>query len=244
MVTTIAGRGTDEAGWRQWAAPQGWPRLDLSGVRRAVVVAPHPDDEVLGAGGLMSLLARQGNAVVVVAVTDGEASHPGSQRTERLGARRTEESLQALTVLGVDPANRLRLRVPDGGIGADEARVADELAALLRPGDTCLATWRGDGHPDHEATGRAAATACVRTGATLVEFPVWAWHWATPDDPRVPWPTAARVDLPPDVLDAKQRAMACFLSQVTPLSDQPEDAAILPPHVLARFGRRWETFLR
>jgi LmbE family N-acetylglucosaminyl deacetylase len=244
MVTTIAGRGTDEAAWRQWDAPDGWPRLDLRTVARAVVVGPHPDDEVLGAGGLMALLAQQGSAVVVVAVTDGEASHPGSARTDGLAARRTDESLQALTELGVDPANRLRLRVPDGGIAADEGRVADEIAALLQPGDIVVATWRDDGHPDHEATGRAAALACGRVGGRLLQYPVWTWHWAAPGDSRVPWDHAARVDLPTDVVAAKRRAMACFASQVEPLGDRPEDAPILPAHVLDRFGRDWETFLR
>lgn len=244
MVTAIAGRGTREADWRGWAAPAAWPSLDLGGVTRAVVLAPHPDDEVLGAGGLMAMLARRGTPVVVVAVTDGESSHPLSRHTTGLAARRTDESLDALTTLGVDRSGRLRLRVPDGAVTADESRVADEVAALLRPGDTCLATWREDGHPDHEATGRAASAACERTGAHLLEYPVWAWHWAQPDDARVPWTTAARLDLPPDVAAAKRRAMACFVSQLQPLGDAPGDAAILPPHVLARFSRGWETFLR
>jgi hypothetical protein len=55
------------------------------------------------------------------------------------------------------------------------------------PGDLCLATWRGDGHPDHEAVGRAAARAARFVGATLWEFPVWAWHWARPGAIEVPW---------------------------------------------------------
>ncbi|HEX8933703.1 MAG TPA: hypothetical protein VF788_05850 [Pseudonocardiaceae bacterium] len=65
---------------------------------------------------------------------------------------------------------------------------------LLDENSWCLATWARDGHPDHEAAGRSAASATGHTGAQRLSFPVWAWHWAQPADPRVPW-TAAR---PPD----------------------------------------------
>jgi hypothetical protein len=44
----------------------------------------------------------------------------------------------------------------------------------------------GDGHPDHESVGRAAP--CHRTyRAALLEYPIWMWHWADPDDDAVPW---------------------------------------------------------
>ncbi|HEX3705667.1 MAG TPA: PIG-L family deacetylase, partial [Mycobacteriales bacterium] len=78
MTATIEGLGTDEAIWKPWLTVDRWTELDLSAAldRRTVVVAAHPDDEVLGAGGLMMKLARMGCPMVVVWATDGEASHP------------------------------------------------------------------------------------------------------------------------------------------------------------------------
>ena len=73
--------------------------------------------------------------------------------------------------------------------------------------------------------------------ARVLAYPVWMWHWAEPGDPRVPWWQARRVLLPDDVRDAKRAAVAAFATQVNPLSDDPADAAILPPHVLARLTR-------
>jgi hypothetical protein len=51
---------------------------------------------------------------------------------------------------------------------------------------------RGDGHPDHEAVGRAARSAARRTDAILLEYPIWMWHWAFTDDFAVSWSRAQR----------------------------------------------------
>jgi LmbE family N-acetylglucosaminyl deacetylase len=115
------------------------------------------------------------------------------------------------------------------------------LTALLSPGRWCLSTWRGDGHPDHEAVGRAAARACTTTGARLLEYPIWMWHWAQPGDRDVPWERAYRIDLPAASIAAKAAAITAFRSQIAPLGPAEADAAILPPHVLARFTRPFET---
>lgn len=242
-MTRIRGRGTAEEQWAAWSAPAAWPRLDLVAVRRAVVVAPHPDDEVLGTGGIMATLAARDVPVTVVAVTDGEASHPGWAVPDDVARRRTGESLAALADLGLGPEARHRLGIPDGHVAEAESGVLPALSGLIGPGDHVFATSRDDGHPDHEAVGRAAAAACARAGATLLEYPVWMWHWADVDDPRVPWHRAAVVELAPDVVAAKQRALSRFASQVEPLGPAPGQAAILPPHVLARFRRPWEMVL-
>ncbi|MDQ6896829.1 MAG: hypothetical protein M3171_09545, partial [Actinomycetota bacterium] len=42
-----------------------------------------------------------------------------------------------------------------------------------------------------------AARACAHTGARLVEYPVWMWHWAAPLDPAVSWQRVRRHRLPP-----------------------------------------------
>ncbi|WP_424188129.1 PIG-L deacetylase family protein [Actinokineospora sp. G85] len=124
--------------------------------------------------------------------------------------------------------------MPDGGIDEDE--LAERLTDLVPDDAWCVATWRGDGHPDHEAVGRAAA----RVSTRLLEYPVWAWHWSRPDDHRVPWSTALRLDLPPAVAEAKRRAARAYASQVEPLGPDPADAPILPPPVLARLTRGYE----
>jgi LmbE family N-acetylglucosaminyl deacetylase len=236
VVTEIAGAGTPEPCWRGWLEAAAWPALDLSGAGVPLVVAPHPDDEVLGVGGLLGLLG----AGELLAVTDGEASHPGSTAIgpARLAGLRRAETERALGLLGLAGMVVHRLGQPDGAI--DEAALSAALVRLLRPGRWCLATWRDDGHPDHEAVGRAAAAACADTGARLLEYPVWAWHWAAPADPRLPWHRLRQVRLPARVLAVKAAAVAAFRSQTEPLGPAPADAAVLPVAVLDRFRRPYE----
>jgi LmbE family N-acetylglucosaminyl deacetylase len=244
MVTvarSLDGTGPDERRWRSWQAPAGWPLLPPDPAS-PLVVAPHPDDEILGAAGLLARAARTGAPAEVVAVTDGEASHPDSVvvTRERLAAIRRRETDEALRRLGAAGRPVHRLGHPDGAVDEDALTVA--LAGLLHPGRRCVATWRHDGHPDHEAVGRAAARACAATGAVLIEYPVWTWHWAEPADPRVPWAAARALVLTPDERERKRAAIAAFVSQIAPLGPAPADAAILPSHVLARFDRPVEVF--
>jgi len=243
----LDGLGTPEAGWQAWPGLAALPAVDpLALVRagsRLVVAAPHPDDEVLAAGGLLALLAAAGREIAVVAVTDGTASHPRSTRwtPAALAAARPLETAEALGRLGLAGVTVTRLGLPDGGV-RDEA-VAEALVGLLRPSDVLLATWRFDAHPDHEAVGRAAARAAVSAGVGLLEVPVWAWHWATPGDPRVPWARALRVQLPPDVLRRKRFAVQAYASQLGH-DDALPLGAVLPPEVLARLLRPAEVLLR
>ncbi|HST66892.1 MAG TPA: PIG-L family deacetylase [Mycobacteriales bacterium] len=233
MVTVIEGAGTSEADWAPFLAGLHLPELVLPD-EPLTLVAPHPDDEVLACGGLLYHAASTGTAVHVVAVTDGEASNPGgSVGPAELARLRIAETEAALAVLGV-PAPR-RLARPDGGAAA----LAEPVAALALTG-TVLAPWAGDGHPDHEAVGRGCALAAARTGATVVEYPVWAWHWATPADPRIPWDRARRVTLSPAAQAAKAAAIAAFGSQTRPLGPLPADAPVLTASTLARFTRPYE----
>lgn len=232
----IGGDGTPEADWQAWGGLAALPVLDLSEARRLVIVAPHPDDEVLGLGGLLQGHPR----VQLVAVTDGEASHPDSTVVDRdrLAALRRAESAEALSRLGRPRIPVTRLSLGDGAVRARS--VAAALEPLLTEGDVCLATWRGDGHPDHEAVGEAAAAACASRGVRLLEYPIWTWHWARPGDPRVPWHRARRIPLDADARARKNLAVQAFRTQIRPLGPGPGDRVVLPPHVLARFDRDLE----
>jgi LmbE family N-acetylglucosaminyl deacetylase len=234
---------------RDWLAGDRLPVLDLSSCRRLIVVGAHPDDETLGLGGTSALLAAAGVEVQVVCVTDGGAAHGGSAHSgvsvfDRIALERTRRSelVKATASLGVQAP--IFLSLPDGAVGEHEDTLTEQLVEILdgRADDTwCAATWRGDGHPDHEAVGRAAAAAVARSGATLLEFPVWMWHWAVPGDPDVPWDRAFSVPLDRAAVSRKQHAAQCFRSQ---FESTTTETALLPPFVLRRLMAVGEVVFR
>ena len=241
------GEGTSESQWLGWLDAGGCmpdARVDdlVQGSRRVLLVAPHPDDEVLAAGGLLAMLAAHRHDPLVITVTDGTASHPGSALwpAERLRRERPRESLEALARLGLPGAN-LRMQLPDGGLEAAEELLTRRLVDYIREGDTVVTTWRHDGHPDHEATGRACARACEHRDARLLEAPVWAWHWAHVDDARLPWGRARRLVLDARACAGKRHAVRAFASQ---LEADPSTGAgpVLRHSMVARAMRPFEIF--
>ena len=94
---------------------------------RLLVVAPHPDDEVLAAGGQIQQALAAGADVEVVLLTCGDAfewnamvlervPNPGPKGMLALGERRIEETRDAATELGLDPTKLTFLGYPDGGL--------------------------------------------------------------------------------------------------------------------------------
>jgi LmbE family N-acetylglucosaminyl deacetylase len=228
----LAGGGTPV---REWSIPETLPALDLTECPGLIVAAPHPDDETLGLGAMAAQLAASGVDVQVVSVSDGGAAEPGAPASQRirLESQRRDELFRATDVLGVRAP--VSLGLPDGQMADHEDELTVLLAEILDAAATrvwCAATWRGDGHPDHEAVGRAAAAACARTGATLLEYPVWMWHWASPTDPAVPWDRAYSVPVPAWARDRKHLAAQCFRSQFE--ASAQAAAPVLPAFVLQR----------
>ena len=287
----IEGEGTSERAWRAWPGLAALPEATLSELvppgRRVVIVAPHPDDELLGTGGLMATLIERARAaqgavtadIVVVAVTDGTGSHPNSPLwpVQRLAQVRPAETDAALRRLLLDAAPTtavpsfaaastsatststtanadattanavsllprvIRARFSDGHVTAHEPALRSMLQTILQADDVVFCTWRLDGHPDHEAVGRAAAQAAAHAGATLIEVPIWTWHWAQPGDPRVPWRRARRLLLSKAITHAKREAAQAYPSQLT-VDPSTGAAPILPPFVLERVLRDFEVF--
>lgn len=244
----IEGSGTPESVWRAAAVLQHMPQVSLGALlqdaRRLVVVAPHPDDEVLGCGGLMAAAQAHGIPVCVIALTDGEMAYPHvpAWAPHLLAPARRQELDAALAALGLTNNAATHCDLGDGALHEHEDAMTRAIASQLQPEDLVLVTWHRDAHPDHEAAARATRAACARHGVRLLTYPVWAWHWSQPGDGVFEDDRALRFELTPAVHAAKQRAITCFSTQLgtcTPPVNEP----ILPPHVLARFDRTFEVFL-
>lgn len=127
-----------------------------------LALAAHPDDEVIGAGGMLAFHRRRGDAVHVVHLTDGARGDPSGRSADIKAARRAEGQA-ALLALGI--ADLEHWDLPDGELPEHLDALQPRLAALferVRP-RTLYSFWFGEAHRDH----RAVATLTARCAAAL-----------------------------------------------------------------------------
>lgn len=201
---------------------------------RVLIVSPHPDDEILGAGGLIRAAAEAGHDVTVLSVTDGEAAYPDWRG---LGPIRRREVNNALAALTPHPVVTQHLSIPDGRVDQHRATLIEAIDRRSSGSTLLVAPYERDGHPDHDATGELCCEIARVRSLTLWRYPIWSWHHSTPD--QFAGKSWGRFVLGAAAMQAKARAMSCFTSQMRPLGRQP----IVPHHVLPYFTRPYEAFL-
>src|ERR1700729_3740365 len=109
------------------------PRAVL-GAEPLLVLAPHPDDESLGCGGLIAEHHARGHDVHVMVLTDGTGSHPRSREypATRLAALRMQEARRAIVALGL-PEDRIDfLGLPDGHVSLRGKQFNDAAARIAQ----------------------------------------------------------------------------------------------------------------
>lgn len=187
------------------------------------VLAPHPDDETVGAGGFIGNLRKRDTEVTVIAVTDGENAYPDQTG---LGPVRRQEQTEALKALGVDADHIRRLALPDREVSRHECRLIEFLVPLIDERCHIVAPWTGDFHPDHEACGRAAQQAARQTGASLSFYFFWTWHRGAPE--LLNLLQLKSLPLDKGAIDRKAEALQKHRSQLMHPSGEP----ILPAYLL------------
>jgi LmbE family N-acetylglucosaminyl deacetylase len=156
---------------RRWQ--RGRPVVDLPTGTSVLVVAPHPDDETLMAGGTMARMVAEGVAVHVLIATGGEATQGVAAPAEDIVARRREEAVAACRIIGAGTPEFADL--PDGSL----ENHTDELAAVLAriTADfgitTIMAPWWLDGHPDHRAIATALCDADLADSTIVWSGEIW-----------------------------------------------------------------------
>ena len=216
----------------------------------ALILAPHPDDESLGCGGLIAAACAAGFPPIVVIITDGTGSHRSSKEfpPDCLRALREDEANEATVRLGLHADRLVFLRLPDTAVPKDGVafqRIVEVISALaLTHGcGSLIATWLHDPHGDHEATYMIAAETALRVRVRLLAYPVWGWTLSTETEIAIPLPNGVRFDIS-DHLQAKRAAIAAHRSQHGLVITDAVESFCLPPDLLSVFDRPYEVFLR
>ncbi|MFH1021006.1 MAG: PIG-L deacetylase family protein, partial [Pseudomonadota bacterium] len=164
-----------------------------------LVIAPHPDDEILGCGGYVMLARQAGHRVRVVVLTDGAQGIDGGVAGVSV---REEESRAGLKILGVEQIDFWRFpdgSIPLSGIIIDRLR---EIMELFSP-SAILLPAPGDTHPDHRRATRLVLKALTKHWQGRLLF----YEIVTPQQP-----VTRVVDITP-VMDRKLEALHCHVSQ-------------------------------
>jgi LmbE family N-acetylglucosaminyl deacetylase len=136
------------------------------------IVAPHPDDETLGCGGLIALLREHALRVGVVVMTDGGNSRPGGT-SER-------PTLDPAQILGIAPGDVRFLGYHDGQLAVEASADFDRTVRRLRDAiatfdpQTVIMPFRGENHADHLATWHLSryATKSLEKQPRRLEYPL------------------------------------------------------------------------
>jgi LmbE family N-acetylglucosaminyl deacetylase len=222
--------------------------------RRVLVVAPHPDDETLGCGGLIAKLARRQTAFQFVFVTDGSASHLGSQSwpRRRLVAQRKAEAGEALNRLGVGYSQRIFLGLTDSAMpavfSAEWQIVLVRVEAIVREfqPDLALLPWRRDPHRDHQDSWMLANTALRRVGSACLslEYAIWLGELGgLENQPRPREADLVVIDVA-STIEAKRSAIDAHQTQTTELIDDDPNGFRLSCATIARLTKPTEAFWR
>lgn len=153
------------------------PELPISG--DTLIVAPHPDDEVIGCAGLIQKLVEQGTPPNVIILTRGEGSHRGCCSTsgKDIMHERHKLTLRAAATLGLPESNIHCLEYPDGGISIEhkETDKLQSLLARLSP-KAVFIPHKGEGWPDHVKVAGIIKN-ILKQPADIYEYCVWVWYY-------------------------------------------------------------------
>jgi N-acetylglucosamine malate deacetylase 2 len=186
---------------------------------RILVVSPHPDDEVIGAGTRLPLLRN----ALVVQVTDGapadmaDALAVGCSSRAEYAALRHRELKNALALCGV--SDTIELNIPDQEAAFDLNLLTEQLETLVRdhkPEYIITVPYEG-GHPDHDATAFAVHQACARLAFSPAIIEMLSYHSengsCVMDRFLEESSTILRVPLSSREVEFKKRLFQCFASQ-------------------------------
>lgn len=158
-------------------------KKSLDEFRSVLVIAPHPDDEIIGLGGYLLRQAASGGGIAIVYLSDGEKSLEDIE-PQTVAYQRRRLSLDVHERLGISPGKVWWLRLPDGSIprkgdvtfdGAVEQ--VSEIIRKTGP-DAVFVTHPMDTWPfDHIAAFEIVSGALEKAACGCAFFAYWVWLW-------------------------------------------------------------------
>lgn len=208
------------------------PEFNLN-TAQTIFLAPHPDDETLGCGGLIADLAKKCWDIQIISITNGEVAYNDIPSLKEI---RINELSNSIKQLGLSEKNILRLNFQDGKIQEENFELEEKLLPYISSGCNLFAPWEKDYHHDHEAVGRVATKLAQNNNIKLYYYFIWTWHHR--DLNNLEKLNLKKYILQETTLKRKIKAIECYQSQLT----HPSKIPILTNKVLIPFKTTFEIY--
>lgn len=235
------------------------PQLNLNGI--SLFIAPHPDDEALGCGGLISHLCNECNPPHVIIMTGGGGSHTSGSdaiSSEEIIRERRRLTLNSAKKLGLPEDNIHFLDFIDGHISEKPEKERIRLQKLIEDiqPDNIFIPHSGEGWPDHISTreillsllGVSSEKCLVDNNSTLYskhstptefknpqifEYCVWMWYYNVWN---LDWKNAYKFRMSKPEHEAKLHAVNAYIKPHAP-NGKPWSGVLPKPFIKANSSK-------
>ena len=225
-------------------------KVGLDDYNSIMIVAPHPDDEIIGLGGYVIGQVRSGKRITIVYLTNGEKSLQDID-PEVVARERKSLTLTVLAKLGISTKNVVWLSLPDGGIprynstGFNKSvMLLEKLVSKVSP-DAVFVTHPLETWPyDHVAAFELAEAAIGKSSIHCDIFGYWVWLWYSMPLKHVAlidWNAVYRIPLH-NIMQEKREMMNVYLKPLAP--DGRPWSGILPRAMKKAFQYPYEVVAR
>jgi LmbE family N-acetylglucosaminyl deacetylase len=175
---------------------------------KVLVLSAHSDDQVLGLGGTIAKLAKQGNKVITVVYSAGEKSPVWTRKKEKLIIQRMRETITADKILGVKKT--IFLKYPDVTLQKNQDEINEKTLKIIRDYEPkkIFVHHKKDLHPDHMAVWRACKYSLKKIKDTPEIYGYEVNSWFSPFTQQA----ELIVDITNEY-EKKLRAIKCFKTQ-------------------------------
>lgn len=216
-----------------------------------LVLSPHPDDETLGCGGLISMLKSSGKKVIVIFITSGSASHTShTHPPNELAKLRENEAKAACSKLGVLNEDVYFIGAKDSELNTLDSGELNEIVIKIThilegiKIDTIAIPWRRDPHPDHIVTYTIGELFSISQDSKMVklEYPIWLWKNGNEEDYPFEQEVAPfRLDIT-RYIEQKSVALQMHQSQLGNIIHDDPNGFVLTKDMLEPFSGPYEYY--
>jgi len=156
---------------------------------KIVIFAPHPDDELVGAGGSILKWMDEGNHVEIIYISDGRAAYTFERRMGRLietektqiseddlAGIRMKEIDKVIEFLEIPKENVHKFKIPDQEVMDFQETGIEMCKPIINDAERIVAPSNNNAHKDHQATFNIALTAAKELNLKDIEFYIYALY--------------------------------------------------------------------